>query len=169
MAGVKHFVVVGLLFAVGVGWLLTALVNPFVGLVLEATAANPQEGSYVGALVLTGVSLTLISASIVGGNWVFVRWFGAGSITRAALTLSTTLFVLTVLVIFGSQLAAAVTKITWHLSYSYNHPWDAAKLLSLPVLRLSVLPLCFFLAGRVQASKVAHDRTGVSKGGPAGA
>ncbi len=160
VSALRHFAFVGLLFALAGGWLLTAIVNTLLGVALESSIGHPPTDSYLGSLLLTVVSLALIAAATLIGNRVQLHWLGPSSLSMKALLSSTALFSLVVLILIGPQLGSTVDKIVSHLSYTYNHPWDAAMLLSLPVLRLCFLPLCYFVTGRILLSAPRQETSG---------
>src|SRR2546428_9778873 len=90
-AAINHFCVVGLAFALALGWLATLIVNGVMARVLESILNRRATDPYWGALLLTVLSLTLISLATFLGNRVFrrSRW----PLSSGALTLSTLCYI----------------------------------------------------------------------------
>ncbi len=144
----KHFVVVGLVFALGVGWALTFAVNNFLGLALDAALGNPKNEPYWMALVLTLTSWVLITASTVVGNRVFRRRMARSGIATRELSASTTLFFGLVMVFVWPDLADLMNRFMTHMSYTYEHQGEAWLMLSLPLFRMISGPIMYFLVSR---------------------
>lgn len=149
--GLKHFLVVGLVFALAVGWALTLAVNTLLGNALGAALHFKDGGEpYWLALLLTIVSMTLITVATIVGSRVFRRHVEANGITARSLALSSLLFVGVVLVFVVPELADLMNRFMTHMSYTYEHSGEAWLMLSLPLLRLVGLPLAYIIIGRRQ-------------------
>jgi hypothetical protein len=158
VGALKHFAFVGVVFTLVAGWALTLVVNGLLGAALTAGGSPPGE-SYAGSLLLTVSSLALIAIATYVGNRLYIRRLATGPVPRGVLVLSTLLLICTTLPMFGPQLTFAVDKIIRNLSYSYNHPGEAVKLLSLPMLRLCLLPPCYVLTARMQFAASSRHPT----------
>jgi hypothetical protein len=121
VGALKHFFLVGVVFTLAGGWVLTLLVNSFVGIALAKSGLPPEE-SYIGSLLLTLSSLTLIGIATFVGDRTYLRRFGVGSVAHWDLHISTILLTCAVLPIFGPESMRATDTIGSHLSYAYNHP-----------------------------------------------
>jgi len=159
--GLKHFAIVGLVFALAIGWLLTFVANSVLGNVLEAVLHRPPDELYWGALLLTAVSMSLITvATLVGTRVARSRGWLSG-LSRSALTLSSLLFVALVFAFNVPSLAELAQRFYEHMSYTYEHPGEAWMMLSLPLVRLIGLPLAYVVIGRrlfapTQVEPAAH-------------
>jgi hypothetical protein len=145
----KHFVVVGGVFALAVGWVLTLAVNTALGNGIQALGGTAATDSYWFALLLTIVSLALIVAATAVGGRVFRTRVDQASLTRAERIASSALFLGVVLAFVVPELSDILGRFYSHMSYTYEHPAEAWMMLSLPLLRLFALPSAYFvLAGR---------------------
>jgi len=143
----KHYVLVGLIWPFAGGWALTFVVNTTIGLAIESYGVVLGD-QYWWALVTTCSSLTLVGFLAVIGNRLYRRTFGAGSLSRWALAISTILFMATVLPWIWPPLSETVAFLESHVRYVYRNSGEAGKMLSLPLLRWCVLPASYVLAGR---------------------
>ena len=168
LGALKHFVMVGVLFTLAGGWVLTLFVNALVGFSLAESGLPPGE-SYAGSLLLTISSLTLIGIATYFGNRMYLRRFGVGSVGPRALLISTIILTCAVLSIFGPQVIRAADTIERNLSYAYNNPAEAVKLLSMPLLRIFVVPACYVLTGRMLLPVPAGSSPSGVVPGPGGA
>ena len=145
----KHFVVVGGVFALAVGWLLTVAVNTALGNGIQALGGTAATDSYWFALGLTVVSLTLIVTATAIGGRVFRSRVDDASLKQAERIASSALFLGVVIAFVAPELYGIFGRFYAHMSYTYEHPVEAWMMLSLPLLRLLVLPSAYFvLAGR---------------------
>ena len=143
----KHFFVVGVVFALAVGWLLTLAVNTLLGNALEAALHKPADAPYWGALLLTVVSIALITTATIVGSRVFRRHVAVNGVTARSLAVSSLLYVGLVLVFVAPELADQMHRFMTHMSYTYENPGEAWMMLSLPLLRLICLPLGYVVVG----------------------
>jgi len=153
--GLRHFAFVGLLFALLLGWLLTVAVQPTVtGVVADVLGLSAE--SYGNALLGTAVSLALVATAISAGNLFYSVNFASHGLQTSALGFSSFLYWLPVFPFPAFDLFEATDKIGSHLSYSLNHPGEAFKLISLPLVRLTAFPVVYFLAGRLLIRRPAR-------------
>ena len=142
---VKHFVVVGGLFALAAGWVLTLVVNTALGNGIGALAGRAATDSYWFALGLTIVSLGLIIAATAVGGRVFRSRIDRASLRRPERIASSALFLGVVLAFVVPELYDSFRQFYTHMSYTYEHPAESWMMLSLPLLRLLILPSAYFL------------------------
>ena len=145
----RHFLVVGLGFGLAVGWALTFVVNNLLGSAL-GTALHFREGAepYWVDLLMTLVSIGLITAATIVGSRVFRRHVSTDGIAPRSLGLSSLLYLGLVLVFVVPELSGLMGHFMTHMSHTYENPGEAWMMLSLPLLRLIVLPLSFVVVGR---------------------
>jgi len=144
----KHFAVVGIGFALLVGWIATLVVNAAWGALLEALLHAPPTNYYLGSAALTAVSICLIALCITAGNRFFRRWFASARLSRASLFLSAALFLLIVLVFVLPAFGQVVSAYASHTQYFYHHGSEMLLMFSLPLARLVLLPTYYFLSAR---------------------
>ena len=144
----KHFVLVGLVLGLAVGWALTLVVNTLLGNAIEAALHKPADQPYWGALLLTLVSMTLITVATIAGNRVFRRRIAADGLPSGSLAVSSLLYIGVVLVIVVPELSDLMNHFYTHMSHTYENPGEAWLMLSLPLLRLIGIPLSYVVAGR---------------------
>jgi len=145
----RHFLVVGLGFALVVGWALTLVVNTLLGNVLSAALHfGPLGEPYWFALLLTLVSMALITTATIVGSRVFRRYVVAEGLSVGSLAVSSLLYVGLVLVFVVPELSDLMHHFMTHMSHTYENPGEAWLMLSLPLLRLIGLPLSYALIGR---------------------
>jgi len=148
LAGLKHFAVVGLGFALVAGWLLTLVVNTALGAALAALLREPPEKYYVGSALLTLVSISLIALCVVFGNRVFRRRFAPTPLPFSSLLISTGLFLVVVLPFVLPQLFQVLRQYADNTRYFYHHSSDLFLMFSLPFARLVLLPVAYFVISR---------------------
>src|SRR5947207_3987937 len=105
LAALKHFAIVGLGFALILGWLATLFVNAASGAAVEAILREPLEKYYLGNALLTVVSISLIALCIFFGNRVFRRRLAPAPVPFSSLLISTGLFLVVVLAFVLPQLS----------------------------------------------------------------
>jgi hypothetical protein len=148
-AAIKHFGVVGLVFALVLGWLATMIVNTLLGVTMEWILGHRATDSYWVALLLTVVSLSLIGAATFLGNRVY-RAGARRALSGGALMLSTMCYVALVALVVLPQVSEIIGPMMGHLSYAYQNPevaHERALALTLPGLRMVILPACYLFAG----------------------
>ncbi|MCC6650344.1 MAG: hypothetical protein IT348_04255 [Candidatus Eisenbacteria bacterium] len=143
---IKHFVVVGLLFALAVGWALTAVVNTLIGNAVVLALGERAEDAYGFALALTLISMALIGGSAIAGNRVFRSRVSQAPMAGRSLALSTALFLLVVLAFVAPEMDELLRLFASNTRATYRNPGTAWLMLSLPLLRLLGLPLIYVLA-----------------------
>ncbi len=144
----KHFLVVGLMSALGVGWVLTLGVNTLLWYALNAALRGSADEPYWVALLLTVVSMSLIAGATVLGSHVFRRYVAADGVGGRSLAVSSLLFLGVVLVFVVPELARLMRLFMTHMNRTYENPGDVWLMLSLPLLRVVGLPLIYVLIGR---------------------
>ena len=149
----KHLPITGVLFAIALGWLATLLVNNAIGVAMEATLGIVLTRYYLGALLLTATLIGLITLCIVTGNQVFVR-LTASRLNRHSLVHSTVSFSVFVLAVVGPQVAEIGDRLAYNLSWAYRQPEELVLMISLPVIRLLILPTLYYIAGARQVVRV---------------
>jgi len=95
------------------------------------------------------VALSLIGAAMCFGNRVY-RASSPRALTGGALTLSTLCYMALVAFVVVPQVAEIVGPLMSHLSYAYQNPevaHERALALTLPGLRMIILPACYLIAG----------------------
>ena len=122
--------------------------NTLLGNALEAVLHKPADEPYWGALLLTLVSMSLITAATIAGSRLFRMRVVPSGISAGSLALSSVLFVGLVFVSVAPDLSDLMNRFYTHMSYTYEHPSEAWMMLSLPLLRLIGLPLLYILIGR---------------------
>lgn len=142
--GFQHFLFVGVVGALCVGWLLTFVVNTLLGYSLALLIGRPPTDFYLGALMLTFSSLSLILAAAYVGNRLYFSRVAVPEFNRQAVIVSSLLFLGLVTIIFGPELLHLMRRILFNLSDSYRHSSEVAMHLSLVCLRLIVLPLGYW-------------------------
>jgi hypothetical protein len=148
LTGLKHFAVVGLGFALVVGWLLTLLVNTALAAVLAAFLGEPPENYYLGSALLTGVSISLIALCVVVGNRIFRGRFASAPLPFSSLIISTGLFLVVVLAVVLPQLFQLLGHYADNTRYFYYRSSELLLMVSLPSARLVLLPACYFFISR---------------------
>jgi hypothetical protein len=148
LAGLKHFGVVGLGFALVAGWLLTLVVNTALGNALSALLREPPETHYLGSALLSVVSISLIALCIFFGNRVFRRRFAPAPFPFSSLLVSTGLFLVVVLAVVLPQLFQVFRQYADSTRYFYHHSSELLLMLSLPLVRLVLLPMTYFVISR---------------------
>ena len=144
----KHFVTVGLGFALVLGWIATLILNTALGALLEALLHAPPTNYYLGSALLTGTSLLLIALCIIIGNRLFRQWFSSARLTASAIVVSTALFLLVVLIFVVPAFRQVVSAYANRTQYFYHHSSDLLLMLSLPLGRLLVLPTVYFFSAQ---------------------
>ncbi len=148
LQGLKHFAIVGLGFALILGWLATLIVNIALGTLIEALIHAPPTNYYLGSALLTATSIFLIVLCISVGNRLFRRWFIAARLSRSALVLSTGLFLLVVLVFVVPAFGQVLSAYAGQTHYFYHHSSELLLMFSLPLARLVILPASYFFISR---------------------
>jgi hypothetical protein len=148
LAALKHFAIVGLGFALILGWLATLVVNTALGAALAALLRAPPEKYYLGSALVTIVSISLIALCVVFGNRVFRRRFAPAPLPFSSLLISTGLFLVVVLAFVLPQLSQVLRQYFDDTRYFYHHTSELLLMLSLPFARLILLPLAYFVISR---------------------
>jgi hypothetical protein len=148
LAGLKHFAVVGLSFALVAGWLLTPVVNTALGMALAALLHEPPENYYLASALLTVVSISLIALCVVFGNRVFRRRFVPAPLPFSSLLISTALFLVVVLAFVLPQLFQVLRQYADNTRYFHYHSSELLLMFSLPFARLVLLPVAYFVISR---------------------
>jgi len=149
LLGFKHFLFTGVAFAIALGWLATMLVNNTIGLTVETALGIVLTDYYLGALLLTVVSITAIGLCILLGNRLFIRWV-SNPLDRKNIAHSTILFSLFVMVVVLPEIGGIIDSAAHNLSHTYRNPADVLLMISLPVIRLTLLPAFYYLVTRRQ-------------------
>ncbi len=144
----KHFAVVGLGFALIIGWIATLVVNTALGTLLEALLHVPPTNYYLGSALLTVISILLIALCIGVGNRLFHRWFARVRLSRSSLFISSALFLLVVLVFVVPEFGQVISAYASHTHYFYHHVSELLLMFSLPLARLVLLPVSYFFISR---------------------
>ncbi|MGA7993002.1 MAG: hypothetical protein WCC53_16355 [Thermoanaerobaculia bacterium] len=147
--GLKHFLIVGVAFALVGGWLLSLIVNSAVGFVIGLLIGAPATSSYLGSLSLTLISVTLIGGASLVGNRVFRKQTGVAALPASPLLFSTLVFSCVVLGFSAREFSALLDTYVNNTSYFYQHGSELLKAASLPLARLLVIPCLYFLAARL--------------------
>lgn len=151
--GLRHFVLTGVVFAIVLGWVSTFVINNAIGIGTEKVLGVVLTDYYLGALLLTAISIGLIALCIYAGNRSFVRRVPVG-LTRKNLINSTALFSLFVMGVVLPQFGELVDRIAYNLSWAYRNPEEVMLMASLPLLRLIVLPAIYYAASTKQVLNV---------------
>lgn len=159
---IKHFVVVGLLFALAVGWALTAVVNTLIGNAIVLALGERAEDAYGFALALTLISMALIGGSAAAGNRVFRSRVSRDPLPGRSLALSTGLFVIVVLAFVAPEMDELLHLFAAHTRATYRNPGTAWLMLSLPLLRLFGLPLLYVLAASFKRADAAVESQAIA-------
>jgi hypothetical protein len=121
LTALKHFAIVGLGFALILGWLATLVVNRALGGAAEAILREPPEKYYIGSALLTVVSISLIALCIFFGNRVFRRRLAPAPLPFSSLLISTGLFFVVVLAFVLPQLSQVLRQYADNTRYFYHH------------------------------------------------
>jgi hypothetical protein len=149
IGAIRHFLVVGIGFALIVGWILTLIANTILGVVLQRILGAPPTQFYLGSLFLTVVSISLIALAEIVGNRLFRHKLMPNQFGFASLVFSTLLFGGIVVVFVVPQLGDVIRHYANNTRYFYHHGSELLMMLSLPVGRLILLPLFYFLIARL--------------------
>ena len=95
--GIKHFLFVGVGFALVAGWILTLIVNTLLEMLLQAILGAPPTDFYLGSLFLTVVSISLIAVCEIGGNRLFRSRLVSPGFGFSSIVASTLFFIVLVL------------------------------------------------------------------------
>ena len=144
----KHFVFVGLGFALVGGGILTLIVNTLLGILFEGLLRAAPTNYYLGSALLTAVSILLIVGCMIAGNRLYQRRFASSLLSRSSLFLSTALFLLVVLVFVVPALLQVLSAYATNTRYFYHHSSELLLMFSLPLVRLILLPTLYLFAGR---------------------
>src|SRR5262249_24964555 len=87
--GVKHFGVVGVVFALALGWLASSLSVTLVVAILQGLGQERPTDSYAVALLLTPLSITMIIGLAVVGNRVLRMKVHSTALSASSLAVST--------------------------------------------------------------------------------
>ena len=161
----KHFGAVGIGFSFALGWVLTLVVNGALGTLLQSMLDVPPTQFYLGSLSLTIVSVAMILGATILGNRLYRSWFGTGSLPARALYVSTALFAVLTLWRVMPELRSVMDSVSAQTSYFYNHSWALVGVFSLPLIRLSCIPLAYFLVGRQVNCAVRSQLVPLTSGG----
>jgi hypothetical protein len=148
LAALKHFAIVGLGFGLILGWLATLVVNAALGAAVGAVLREPPENYYLGSALLTVVSISLIALCIFFGNRVFRGRLAPAPLPFSSLFISTGLFLVVVLAFVLPQLSQVLRQYADGTRYFYHHSSELFLMLSLPFVRLVVLPVAYFVISR---------------------
>ena len=143
--GVKHFLLVGVCFSFGLGWLLNL---PMHVLLVRLLNRSPRV-VYSHAFFMTLLAIAIIVGATVLGNVLFRRSIARVLPVRAYL-LSTLLYMALVLFFVAQEVAFFVRPLMSHPSLEASPAQLRDMLLgglSLPVLRLIAIPGLYALAG----------------------
>lgn len=146
---VRHFLIVGIGFALIGGWILTLIANTILGVVLQKILGAPPTQFYLGSLFLTVVSISLIALAEIAGNRLFRNKLMPDQFDSRALVFSTLLFSGIVILFVVPQLGEVFRNYANNTRYFYHHSSELLMMLSLPVGRLILLPLFYFLIARL--------------------
>lgn len=145
---VRHFLIVGIGFALIGGWILTLIANTILGVVLQKILGAPPTQFYLGSLLLTVVSISLIGLAEIAGNRLFRNKLMPAQFDSRALVFSTLLFSGIVVLFVVPQFGEVMRSYANNTRYFYHHSSELLMMLSLPVARLVLLPLLYFLIAR---------------------
>jgi hypothetical protein len=144
----RHFLIVGLGFALIAGWILTLIANTILGILLQRILGAPPTQFYLGRLGLTVVSISLIALAEIAGNRLFRNKLMPAQFGSGPLIFSTMLFGGVVFLFVLPELGEVMRSYANNTRYFYHHPSELLLMLSLPVGRLILLPLFYFLIAR---------------------
>jgi hypothetical protein len=160
----KHFLIVGVVFAILLGWVGTMIINPLIGAVAENFGGVAMTKSYFFASLLMGTSISIIGACIWLGNKTYARRWREG-FERKHLIRSTMLFLIFVLFVVIPQITEVLSGVMSNLSSTHRNPGNIGLRLSLPLFRLIVLPtLYYFIAVRTLTSRKREGLVGQEGG-----
>jgi hypothetical protein len=144
----RHFLIVGVGFAVVVGWILTLIANTILGVLLQRILGAPPTQFYLGRLGLTVVSISLIALAEVAGNRLFRNKLMPAQFGPRPLIFSTMLFGGLVFLFVLPEIGEVIRNYANNTRYFYHHTSELLLMLSLPVGRLILLPLFYFVIAR---------------------
>jgi hypothetical protein len=145
---IKHFLFVGVGFALVVGWILTLIVNTLLGMLLQAILGAPPTDFYLGSLFLTVISISLIALSEVAGNRFFRCRLAPQGLSLSSVVISTVFFIVLVLAFVLPQISQVIGRYADNTRYFYHHRPELFMMLSLPLARLVLLPAVHFVIAR---------------------
>jgi hypothetical protein len=145
----RHFLIVGIGFALIAGWILTLIANTILGVLLQRILGAPPTQFYLGRLGLTVVSISLIALAEIAGNRLFRNKLMPVQFGSGPLIFSTMLFGGLVFLFVLPELGEVMRSYANNTRYFYHHTSELLLMLSLPVGRLILLPLLYFLIARL--------------------
>jgi hypothetical protein len=146
--GIKHFLFVGVGFALVAGWILTLIVNTLLEMLLQAILGAPPTDFYLGSLFLTVVSISLIAVCEIGGNRLFRSRLVSPGFGFSSIVASTLFFIVLVLAFVLPEFSQVIRRCADNARYFYQHSSELFLMLSLPLARLVILPAVHFCVAR---------------------
>ena len=147
--GIKHFLFVGVGFAFVAAWILTLIINTVLGALLKAMLTVPATQFYLGSLLLTVVSISLIGICEVGGNVLFRRLLAPNGLEFSSILISTVFFILLVMAFVVPQLSQVVRRFADDTLYFHHHRLELLMMLSLPLAQLALPPALHFIVAYI--------------------
>jgi hypothetical protein len=155
---VRHFLIVGIGFALIGGWILTLIANTILGVLLQRILGAPPTQFYLGSLGLTVVSISLIALAEIAGNRLFRNKLMPAQFGPSPLIFSAMLFGGLVFLFVLPEIGEVIRNYANNTRYFHHHSSELLMMLSLPVGRLILLPLFYFLIARLILLRKSEPR-----------